>query len=193
MTSSPPSSGLSPAVPPECPPGRAGNWRRGLRSLRDLTQHLTTRADDSHAAPVRPAPRGEGRSLGRSGPCQGLVRFCALLRIKPHAPPLVRAPVNSFEFQPCGRTPQAVRLPRWLRHRWAMPTDTQRTSFTAWTTRVSNPVCSPRCRASASVEGQVAAFATGVLPNIYEFHLYTGNSASLSLPPAPPYRAQPPG
>ncbi len=24
----------------------------GLRSLRDLTQHLTTRADDSHAAPV---------------------------------------------------------------------------------------------------------------------------------------------
>ena len=30
-----------------------GQW---LRSLRDLTQHLTTRADDSHAAPVhRPA------------------------------------------------------------------------------------------------------------------------------------------
>ena len=30
--------------------------------------------------------------------CQDLVRFFALLRIKPHAPPLVRAPVNSFEF-----------------------------------------------------------------------------------------------
>src|ERR1019366_6611771 len=29
------------------------------------------------------------------------VRFFALRRIKPHAPPLVRAPVNSFEFQPC--------------------------------------------------------------------------------------------
>ncbi len=27
---------------------------------------------------------------------------------------------------------------------------------------------------------QIAAFATGVLPNIYEFHLYTGNSAILS-------------
>ena len=27
---------------------------------------------------------------------------------------------------------------------------------------------------------QLAAFATGVLPNIYEFHLYTGNSAILS-------------
>ncbi len=39
--------------------------------------------------------------------CQVLVRFFALRRIKPHTPPLVRAPVNSFEFQPCGRTPQA--------------------------------------------------------------------------------------
>ena len=36
--------------------------------------------------------------------CQALVRFFALRRIKPHTPPLVRAPVNSFEFQPCGRT-----------------------------------------------------------------------------------------
>ena len=44
--------------------------------------------------------------------CQVLVRFFALLRIKPHTPLLVRAPVNSFEFQPCGRTPAAV-LPRW--------------------------------------------------------------------------------
>ncbi len=30
--------------------------------------------------------------------CQGQVRFFALHRIKPHTPPLVRAPVNSFEF-----------------------------------------------------------------------------------------------
>ena len=42
--------------------------------------------------------------------CQAQVRFFALHRIEPHAPPLVRAPVNSFEFQPCGRTPQAERL-----------------------------------------------------------------------------------
>ena len=48
--------------------------------------------------------------------CQVLVRFFALLRIKPHAPLLVRAPVNSFEFQPCGRTPQAGYLLRLLRH-----------------------------------------------------------------------------
>ena len=31
---------------------------RGLRSLRDLTQHLTTRADDNHAPPVTPPQRG---------------------------------------------------------------------------------------------------------------------------------------
>ena len=49
--------------------------------------------------------------------CQALVRFFALLRIKPHAPLLVRAPVNSFEFQPCGRTPQAGYLLCLLRHR----------------------------------------------------------------------------
>ena len=48
--------------------------------------------------------------------CQVLVRFFALLRIKPHAPLLVRVPVNSFEFQPCGRTPQAGYLLRLLRH-----------------------------------------------------------------------------
>jgi hypothetical protein len=40
------------------------------------------------------------------------VRFFALRRIEPHAPPLVRAPVNSFEFQPCDRTPQAAYLTR---------------------------------------------------------------------------------
>ena len=45
-----------------------------------------------------------------------MVRFFALLRIKPHAPLLVRAPVNSFEFQSCDRTPQAGYLLRLLRH-----------------------------------------------------------------------------
>ena len=42
--------------------------------------------------------------------CQDLVRFFALLRIKPHAPPLVRVPVNSFEFHSCERTPQVEYL-----------------------------------------------------------------------------------
>ncbi|KAG9438462.1 hypothetical protein H6P81_021585 [Aristolochia fimbriata] len=47
--------------------------------------------------------------------CQALVRFFALHRIKPHAPPLVRAPVNSFEFHSCERTPQAGYLTHALR------------------------------------------------------------------------------
>src|SRR5215813_15228693 len=39
----------------------------------------------------------------------------------------------------------------------------------------------------------MAAFATGVLPNIYEFHLYTGNSAILSRTPSPPVSSAVPG
>ena len=41
---------------------------------------------------------------------QARVRFLAYHRIKPHVPPLVRAPVNSFEFHRCRRTPQVGRL-----------------------------------------------------------------------------------
>ena len=119
LTSSPPSSDLSPAVSPESPPLCAGNWKQGLRSLRDLTQHLTTRADDNHAPPVLLPPKRHHVSMSLVG-CQVLVRFFALRRIKPHAPLLVRAPVNSFEFQPCGRTPQAEYLLRLLRHRGSL-------------------------------------------------------------------------
>ena len=67
-----------------------------MRSLRDLTQHLTTRADDNHAPPVFSVPEGKGPITVRSDRCQDLLRFFALLRIKPHAPPLVRNFVNSF-------------------------------------------------------------------------------------------------
>jgi hypothetical protein len=47
LTSSPPSSQLTRAVSDE-----KYNIRQGLRSLLDLTEHLTARADDNHAAPV---------------------------------------------------------------------------------------------------------------------------------------------
>jgi hypothetical protein len=53
-----------------------------------------------------------------------------------------------------------------------------------WTTRVSNPLRYPYFRISASVMIQKAAFATGVLHNIYEFHLYTMYSAFLYHTPA---------
>src|SRR5215216_7098825 len=108
------------------------------------------------------------------------VRFLAYHRIKPHAPPLVRTPANSFEFQSCDRTSQVGYLMLSLRHQQCIA-DVEYPSFRAWTTRVSNPVCSPRFRASASINTQAAAFATGVPPDIYEFHLYTGNSTDLSM------------
>ena len=61
---------------------------------------------------LSPLSRRKGNITCRSGGCQDLVRFFALLRIKPHAPPLVRVPVNSFEFHSCERTPQVEYLLR---------------------------------------------------------------------------------
>ena len=52
-------------------------------------------------------PRREGTVKFRSSGCQDLVRFFALLRIKPHAPPLVRAPSIPLSFI------LANVLPRW--------------------------------------------------------------------------------
>ena len=66
---------------------------------------------------LSPLPRRKGPVTDRSEGCQDLVRFFALLRIKPHAPPLVRVPVNSFEFHSCERTPQVEYLMRLRRHR----------------------------------------------------------------------------
>ncbi len=102
MTSSPPSSELSPAVLPESPPLRAGNWQQGLRSLRDLTQHLTTRADDNHAPPVLLPPKRHHVSMTLSR-CQALVRFFALRRIK-HMLRCLCGPPSvplSFNMRPC--------------------------------------------------------------------------------------------
>ena len=79
------------------------------------------------------------KSLPYSGTVRARVRFLAYHRIKPHVPPLVRAPVNSFEFQPCGRTPQVDNLSISLDYRHYIA-DSELSSFTVWTTRVSNPV-----------------------------------------------------
>ena len=61
---------------------------------------------------LSPLSRRNENITSPSEGCQDLVRFFALLRIKPHAPPLVRAPVNSFEFHSCERTTQAEYLLR---------------------------------------------------------------------------------
>ena len=116
------------------------------------------------------------------------VRFLAYHRIKPHAPPLVRAPVNSFEFQSCDRTPQVDHLSLSL-SRWLCIANNEWSSFTAWTTRVSNPVCSPRFRVSASVDDQKPAFAIGVPPDIYTFHRFTWSSNFLFVTQAIQYFA----
>ena len=77
-------------------------------------------------------------------------------------------------------------LPRWNAYRFrsgtqrSFPPDTQHSSFTVRTTRVSNPVRSPHFRASASVWSRYAAFAIGVLRDIYAFHRYTAHSAYFS-------------
>ena len=115
LTSSPPSSQLALAVPPECPAYTDGNCGRGLRSLWHLRQHLTARADDNHAAPTC-MPEGSVCLQTPSCTFQTRVRFLAYHRIKPHVPPLVRAPVNSFEFHRCRRTPQVERLTLSLYH-----------------------------------------------------------------------------
>ena len=68
--------------------------------------------------------------------------------------------------------------------------DSEYSSFTAWTTRVSNPVRSPRFRASASVTTWKAAFAIGVLRDIYAFHRYTSHSAFLCRTPVSQFQRQ---
>jgi hypothetical protein len=138
LTSSPPSSHLTAAVSPVCPALTDGNRRQGLRSLWHLSRHLTARADDNHAAPSQTSRRTRA-SLPDQSAIQARVRFLAYHRIKPHVPPLVRAPVNSFEFHRCRRTPQVGCLmlslgPAALRPQNGHP------SFTVRTTRVSNPV-----------------------------------------------------
>ena len=121
LTSSPPSSHLAVAVSPECPASPDGNWERGLRSLWHLSRHLTARADDNHAAPSQESRR-TSTSLYRAPAIQARVRFLAYHRIKPHVPPLVRAPVNSFEFHRCRRTPQVGCLMLSLGRRRRAPT-----------------------------------------------------------------------
>ena len=164
LTSSPPSSHLTVAVCAECPASPDGTYAEGLRSLWHLSRHLTARADDNHAAPPQ-RPRGASTSLFPSAAVQARVRFLAYHRIKPHVPPLVRAPVNSFEFHRCRRTPQVGCLTISL-GRSQYIANSGHPSFTVRTTRVSNPVRYPHLRALASVEDSSAAFAIGVLRDI---------------------------
>ena len=116
-----------------------------------------------------------------SSACQTLVRFFGSFRIEPHVPLVVCLPANSFEFQPCGRTPQAACLTGYLRHTIRQMADhaASRHSFRARTTQVSNLLRSPSFRVSVSVCFQKLAFATGVPQGINAFH-YSSLSSSFS-------------
>ncbi len=106
LTSSPPSSGLSPAVPSESPTLLDGNRRQGLRSLRDLTQHLTTRADDSHAAPVHTSLKETAASLRHPCACQTLVRFLAYIELNHMLHRLCGPPSIPLSFTLAGILPR---------------------------------------------------------------------------------------
>ncbi|KAJ0086802.1 hypothetical protein Patl1_07074 [Pistacia atlantica] len=64
-----------------------------------------TRANDSYAVCttcVRVQKGTPNKVLSRGfAACQALTGFFTLHRIKPHAAPLVHAPINSFEFHSC--------------------------------------------------------------------------------------------
>ena len=110
----PPGFPGSPRSVPGSTTGTRSNCGRGSRSFPDLTGHLTARADGGHAPPL--GASGKTFSLAIILPSPQ-VRFPALISIKPHTPPLVCSPANSFKFQPCGRTPQAAGLTASLTHR----------------------------------------------------------------------------
>ncbi len=134
----------------------------------------------------------DGDVLPHSTTFRAQVRFFALRRIEHMLHRLCGPPSIPLSFS------LATVLPRRDAYRVSFGTiglgtdHTKHPSFRARTTRVSNPVCSPSFRASASVMVQCAAFATGVPPDIYAFHRYTGNSTHLSHTPARQFRLQAP-
>ncbi len=163
-----------------------------MRSFSDLTEHLTTRADDSHAAPVD-APYGRSAFASLLRLCQTRVRFFVYLELNHTLRCLCGPPSIPLSFS------LATVLPRRQTYRVSCGApslarvDTESASFTAWTTGVSNPVRSPSFRASASVGTQGAACASGVPPDLYTFHRSTRNSTPLYPTLVPQSKARFPG
>ena len=109
--------------------------------------------------------------------CQDLVRFFALLRIKPHAPPLVRAPSIPLSFSLAAYSPGGVLNALTSALKGGNP-------LTLSTHRLRRGLgylilFAPHAFASVSVTDQKVAFATGVPPYLYAFHRYTWNSTFL--------------
>ena len=98
----------------------------------------------------------------RSTACASPRQFPWVLALRPYSP---GGTLNALASTPTP-APEGTR------------TGIQCPKFTAWTTRVSNPFCSPRFRLSASEKTQVAAYAFDVLGGINAFHRYATNSAT---------------
>ena len=112
-------------------------FTRRLRSLSKWIEHSTTRADDSHAVPVkslRYLPLDNTIKLFNT-----LVRLGADCRINPHAPPFKQTPANLFKFNLCSLTPQARHLSVNVHTGTYYPTCNAHW-FKVRTTRVSNPI-----------------------------------------------------
>lgn len=78
------------------------NKKKGFRSLKELTKHLTTRTVRQPCNTCK--KRFNIKTLFYYSK---LGKICVYFRIKQHVPPLVSVPVYPFEFLSCENTFQA--------------------------------------------------------------------------------------
>ena len=133
-----------------------------------------------------------GRPISR---CQRRSRPGKVLRvapIKPHAPPLVRAPVNSFEFHLRPYSPGGVlnALAAALRggNPLTLSTHRLRRGLPGYLILFAPHAFAPQRQLQTR-----NAFATGVPPHLYAFHRYTWNSTLLFCTQVPQFPMTLPG
>lgn len=127
---------------------------RVLRSFHGLNQNVSQH--ELHTAMQHLFLLSLSRSLSHF---LVLVRFLAFYRIKSHAPPLSKIPANSFYFPHCYSTPpdKCFAL-AFSKHFSSLHLPSIPCSL-LWTTRLSNPVCSPCTNSSMSVYCLIVALA----------------------------------
>ena len=139
---------------------------------------------------LSPMLRREDLVTGRSSGCQGLVRFFALLRIKPHLHRLCGSPSIPLSFI------LANVLPRWNTYCVCGGTDglcpptpsihRLRRGLPGYLILFAPHAFEPERQLLSSKPPSPLVF----FPNIYAFHRYTRNSAYLSGTPAKQFPMQ---